>query len=90
MTIALPDVFIWLVYTEHARTMVDAPDHHSGCWEVDCCLFLYDIRLSEFALLHQFLRVGLLRDLVFTVCFPVHCLFVCAVSPVTLNLANDE
>ena len=91
MSIALLDVFIWLVYTEHARTMVDAHYHHGACWGIDCCLFLYGIRLSEFALLRQLLYVGFLPDLVFTVCFPVHCPFVlCACSPVTLNLANDE
>ena len=47
--------------------------------KLSAILFLHDIRLFEFALLHQFLYVGLLPDLVLTVCFPVHCPCVCAV-----------
>ena len=75
-------------HSEHARSTVD-----DGCRGIDYCLFSSAIRLFLLALLHQLLYVGLLRDLVLTVCFPVHCPFVCAMcllSCGTLDLANDE
>ena len=66
-------------YIECARTIIYAPYHDDGCWGIDCCLFLYGIRLAEFALLHQLIHAGVLPELVLTACFPVHAPFVCAV-----------